>query len=106
MAQALDVTVVVPPPLRALFEGRREVTLGVPGETTVAEVWETLLKLYPRLRQHFAGDQPVTGGFYVQLALDEHSLAELASGGTGLSTGGRLYLFCLSRPSPGGRPGA
>ncbi|PTL77949.1 hypothetical protein [Vitiosangium sp. GDMCC 1.1324] len=106
MARALDVTVVVPPPLRALFEGRREVTLGVPSTTTVGEILETLLRLYPRLSQHFAGDQPVSGGFYVQLALDEPSLKELASGGTGLSTGGRLVLFCLSRPSPGVRPGA
>lgn len=106
MARALDVTVVVPPSLRPLFEGRREVTLGVPASTTVGEILETLLRLYPRLRQHFAGDTPVTGGLFVQLALDEASLEELASGGTGLSTGGRLILFSLSRPSPGVRPGA
>ncbi|MFY0580030.1 hypothetical protein ACN28S_42460 [Cystobacter fuscus] len=65
MARALDVNVVIPPPLRPLFEGRREVSLGVPGHAGVGDVLETLLSLYPRLRQHLAGDRPATGGSYV-----------------------------------------
>ena len=97
---------VVPPPLRPVFDGRREVSLGVPASSGVGDVFEVLLSLYPRLRPLLAGDTPATGGFYVQLALSEQGLAELASGGTGLSLGGRLVLFILSRPAPGVRPGA
>ncbi len=106
MARALDVNVVIPPPLRPLFDGRREVSLGVPGQSSVGDVLETLLTLYPRLRQHLAGDRPATGGFYVHLALDSHALEELAAGGTGLSTGRRLHLFLLSRPPAAGAPPA
>jgi hypothetical protein len=106
VARALDVNVVIPPPLRPLFEGRREVSLGVPGHAGVGDVLETLLSLYPRLRQHLAGDRPATGGSYVHLALDSHSLEELALGGTGLSTGRRLHLFLLSRPPPSSPTGA
>ena len=106
MARALDVTVVLAPPLRAFFEGRRELSLGLPAEAGVGEVLEALLTLYPRARQLLAGDAPATGGHYVQLGLDAHALAELASGGTGLSSGRKLLLFRLSRPSPGPPPGA
>jgi hypothetical protein len=106
LARALDVTVVVPPPLRSLFEGRREITLGVPSTSGVGDVVEVLLSLYPRLGQHLAGDRRPTGGFYVHLALTAHALEELAAGGTGLSSGGRLLLFVLSRPSPGRQAGA
>jgi hypothetical protein len=106
LARALDILVVVPPPLRPVFEGRQEVSLGVPATSGVGDVLEVLLSLYPRLRPWLAGDMPATGGRYVQLALDERALAELASGGTGLSLGGRLVLFVLSRPSPGVRAGA
>ena len=107
MSKPLDVTVVVPPLLRALFEGRRELRLGVPEEAGVGEVLEALLSLYPRLSQCLAGDTPVRGGLYVQVVLDEHALADLASGGRGLSTGRRVVLFSLSRPAPAhSRPGA
>ena len=106
MARTLDVNVVIPPPLRPLFEGRREVILGVPSHAGVGEILETLLSLYPRLRQHLAGDRPATGGFYVHLALDAPALEDLSSGGTGLSAGRRLHLFLLSRPPPGGPVGA
>lgn len=107
MARPLDVTVVVPPQLRALFEGRRELRLGVPEEAGVGEVLEALLSLYPRLKQCLAGDFPARGGSYVQVVLDEGSLRDLASGGRGLSTGRRVVLFSLSRPSsPNPRPGA
>ncbi len=108
MARALDVTVVVPPPLRIAVDGRMEVNLGVPANAGVGEVLETLFTLYPRLRLFLAGDRPATGGVCFQLALDEHSSHELAMGGTGLSAGRRLYLFSLSRPpasSPAGLQG-
>lgn len=106
MGRVLDVTVVVPPPLRALFEGRREVSLGMPATAGVGEVFETLLSLYPRMRLCFAGDRPVAGGPYLHFFLDEHALADLAAGGPGLSPGRRVVLSCLSRPSPSRRPGA
>lgn len=107
MSRALDVIVVVPPQLRALFEGRRELRLGMPEEAGVGEVFEALLLLYPRLKQCLAGDFPVRGGVYVQVTLDESAFRELASGGRGLSTGRRVVLFSLSRPSsPTPRPGA
>ncbi|MET0404218.1 MAG: hypothetical protein ABW123_17530 [Cystobacter sp.] len=98
MARALDVNVLIPPPLRPLFNGRREVNLGMPANAGVGEVFETLLSLYPRLAQHLAGDAPARGGSYVHLALEAPALAELAAGGTGLSSGRRLHLFLLSRP--------
>jgi len=72
----------------------------------VGDVMEVLLSLYPRLWRHLAGDLLATGGFYVHLGLHEHSLEDLASGGTGLSTGRRLLLFVLSRPPPGIPTGA
>jgi hypothetical protein len=107
VARPLDVTVVVPPLLRAVFEGRREVRLGVPDEAGVGEVIEALLSLYPRLSQCFAGDRLVTGGHCIQVVLDERAFAELAVGGRGLSTGRRVVLFSVSRPSaPSPRPGA
>ncbi len=107
MARALDVTVVLAPPLRPFFEGRRELSLGLPADAGVGEVFEALLTLYPRARLLLAGDAPATGGHCVHLALDAHAFAELAAGGTGLSTGRRLVLFRLSRPpSPGVPAGA
>jgi hypothetical protein len=98
VARALDVNVLIPPPLRPLFNGRREVSLGMPAHSGVGEVFETLLSLYPRLGQHLAGDAPATGGSYVHLALEAPALAELAAGGSGLSTRRTLHLFLLSRP--------
>lgn len=106
MARTLDIIVVVPPPFRPIFEGRREVSLSMPATAGVGEVVEALLSLYPRMSQHLAGDRPARGGQFLQLALDEDSARELAGGGTGLSAGRRLVLFSLSRPSPGGRSGA
>jgi hypothetical protein len=95
--------VVVAPPLRAALDGRLEVNLGVPANASVGDVLETLFSLYPRLRQHLAGDVPPTGGRFLQLALDEASFREWVAGGSGLSAGRRLYLFSLSRPLPGGQ---
>jgi hypothetical protein len=95
--------VVVAPSLRPVFEGRGEVSLGVPALATVGDVLETLFKLYPRARLMLAGDRR-TVGQYLHVALDEHASLELARGGGGLSSGQRLYLFALSCP-PGNPPG-
>jgi hypothetical protein len=98
-----DVNVVVAPSLRPAFEGRREISLGVPALSSVGDVLETLLKLYPKARLLLAGDRRASGQ-YLHVALDEHATQELARGGGGLSSGQRLYLFALSRP-PGNQPG-
>ena len=104
MARTFDVTVVVAPALRPAFEGRREISLGVPAAAGVGDVLESLLKLYPKARLLLAGDRRL-GGRYLHVALDEHASLELARGGGGLSAGQRLYLFALSRPPAGSRPG-
>jgi len=99
VARPLDVVIVLAPSLRPLFEGRSEVSLGMPAGSSVVDVLATLLALYPRLQGQLASDREVRR--HVTLALDERSMRELAHGGGGLSTGGRLYLFAQGeRPLP------
>jgi hypothetical protein len=104
MARNFDVSVVVSPVLRMVFEGRREISLGVPAAAGVGDVLETLLTLYPQAYLLLAGDRR-QGGRYLHVALDEHASWELARGGGGLSAGQRLYLFALTRPPAGRRAG-
>ncbi len=104
MARTLDVQVVVAPSLRAAFDGRRQIHLGVPAMAGVGDVLEALLKLYPKARVLLAGDRG-SGGSYLHVALDEHASHELAHGGGGLSAGQKVYLFALSRPPSGSRAG-
>ncbi|HLM44836.1 MAG TPA: hypothetical protein VK458_13265 [Myxococcaceae bacterium] len=98
MARALDITVVVAPSLRAAFEGRLVVTLGVPASANMGDVLESLLRLYPRTQALLAGDKGVPGGRYLHVALDEYSTRELAQGRPGLAAGHKVFLFALSRP--------
>jgi hypothetical protein len=105
VARTHDVTVVIAPALRGAFEGRREVSLGVPLSAGIGDVVETLLRLYPRARKLVAAEQGGNGGLYLHLAMDEQSAWDLARGGGGLSSGRKLYAFALSRASPGGRAG-
>ncbi|MBF5044482.1 MoaD/ThiS family protein [Aggregicoccus sp. 17bor-14] len=91
MARPLDIVIVIPPALRPLFEGRREVSLGMPAGSGVVDVIATLLALYPRLQGQLASDREARR--HVVLALEEAAARELARGGTGLESGGRLYLF-------------
>lgn len=86
-ARPVDVRVEVAPALQGAVGGRRELYLGLPGGAGVGELLEALLTLYPRLRQHLAGDRPPTGGLYCHLA----------------GQGDRFFLFSLSRPTPGGQ---
>lgn len=104
-APNLDISVVVSPVLRMVFEGRREISLGVPAAAGVGDVLETLLTLYPQARHLLLAGDGRQGGRYLHMALDEHSSQELARGGGGLSAGRRLYLFALSRPTAGKRAG-
>jgi hypothetical protein len=100
VARAWEVTVVVAPALRGAFEGRRELSLGLPAGGGVGDVLESLFQLYPRVRQYLAGERGGQG-LYLHIALDERASAELAHGG-GLSAGLKLYFFALSR-TPGAR---
>jgi len=104
VARAFDVTVVVPASLRSIFEGRTEVRLGVPATAGVADVLETLLRLYPRLHGQLASDRDGARR-HMHLAVGEATSAQLAAGQGGLAAGQRLYLFALSRERPSGRPG-
>jgi hypothetical protein len=93
VARPLDVVIVLAPALRPLFEGRSEVSLGMPAGSSVVDVLATLLALYPRLQGQLASDREARR--HVALALEEGAMRELARGGGGLSSGGRLYLFAL-----------
>ncbi|HET9451328.1 MAG TPA: hypothetical protein VFO83_10620 [Aggregicoccus sp.] len=93
VARPLDISIVIPPALRPLFEGRREVSLGMPAGSGVVDVIATLLALYPRLQGKLASDREPRR--HVVLALEEAATRELARGGGGLESGGRLYLFDL-----------
>jgi hypothetical protein len=98
LARALDITVVVAPSLRAAFDGRLSVTLGVPATANMGDVVESLLRLYPRTQTLLAGDRGTPGGRYLHVALDEHSSRELAQGRGGLAAGHKVFVFALSRP--------
>ncbi|MBN1204965.1 MAG: hypothetical protein JXB05_08575 [Myxococcaceae bacterium] len=97
MARALDIIVEVAPPLRNAFEGRSQVSLGVPATAELGDVMESLLRLYPRTRAFLAGDHGGTSGRYMHVALG----APLGSG-QGLARGHKLFVFALSR-SPASR---
>lgn len=103
MARAFDITVVVAPPLRSAFEGRSQVSLGLPATADLGDVMETLLQLYPRTRSLLAGDGGTPGGRYMHLVLDEPS-SQPPGRGT-LSAGHKVFVFALSRPPASSRPG-
>lgn len=105
MARALDITVVVAPPLRSAFEGRSLVSLGLPATADLGEVVETLLRLYPRTRGLLAGDRGTPGGRYMHLVLDAASIHEPAGGRAGLAAGHKVFVFALSRPVAGKQTG-
>jgi hypothetical protein len=105
VARALDITVVVAPPLRSAFEGRSLVSLGLPATADLGEVVETLLRLYPRTRSLLAGDRGPVGGRYMHLVLDAPSIQEPARGRAGLAAGHKVFVFALSRPVAGSQTG-
>jgi hypothetical protein len=91
VARALDIIVVVAPPLRNAFDGRSQVSLGVPATAELGDVMESLLRLYPRTRAFLAGDHGGTSGRYMHLAM------ALPEQGQGLAGGHKLFIFALSR---------
>lgn len=94
MVQALELTVVVAPPLRSAFEGRSRLSLGLPATADLGEMVEALLRLYPRSRGLLAGDRGTPGGRYMHLVLDAPS-----------ATGHKIFVFALSLPPASSRPG-
>ncbi len=53
----MNVTVIVPRALRPIFDGRRELELGVPPSADVGDVLQTLLTLYPKLSQQLPDER-------------------------------------------------
>jgi len=53
----VNVTVHVAPALSGVMEGRRRLELGLPSGAGPAELWDTLLSLYPGLRGCLPGDR-------------------------------------------------
>ena len=53
----MNVTVMIPRPLQPACEGRARIELGVPPSSTVADVVQTLMALYPGLRAFVANEK-------------------------------------------------
>lgn len=104
MARALDISVVVAPPLRNAFEGRSVVSLGLPATADLGDVVETLLRLYPRTRSLLAGDRGTPGGRFMHLVVDGSAIREGAPGPGGLAVGHKIFIFALTRPPPSNQP--
>lgn len=94
---------VVAPPLQSAFDGRSQLTLGLPATADVGELMETLLRLYPRTRGLLAGDRGTPGGKYMQVVLDAPSLQAPVHGRLGLAAGHKVFLFALTRPPASSR---
>jgi hypothetical protein len=100
----LNVTVLVAEALRAAVDGRVRLDLGVPPHSGVADVLETLLKLYPKLARHLASDRL---GAAVTLTVWPSS-SSTAGGAVGGETMGQssvltVYLGATGGPSAGER---
>lgn len=53
----MNVTVMIPRPLQAACEGRTKIELGVPPSSSVGDVVQTLMALYPGLRAYVANEK-------------------------------------------------
>ena len=53
----MNVTVVIPRPLQPACEGRAKIELGVPPSSSVGDVVQTLMSLYPGLRAFVANEK-------------------------------------------------
>jgi hypothetical protein len=52
----MNIVVEIAPPLIGAVEGRRRLELGIPPNSDVGDLLDTLLKLYPKLLQHVSSD--------------------------------------------------
>lgn len=53
----MNITVMIPRMLQAACEGRARIELGVPPTSSVGDVVQTLMALYPGLRAFVASEQ-------------------------------------------------
>ncbi len=53
----MNVTVMIPRPLQAACEGRARIELGVPPTSSVGDVVQTLMALYPGLRAFVSNEK-------------------------------------------------
>ena len=53
----MNITVVIPRPLQPACEGRSKIELGVPPSSSVGDVVQTLMALYPGLRAFVANEK-------------------------------------------------
>jgi hypothetical protein len=87
----VNVTVMVPRVLRAAFEGRIKVNLGLPATADVGDLLEALFKLYPKLKQHVASDHQGNQGQHLSLYSSEAGSTDI-SWLARLKEGQTLYL--------------
>lgn len=92
---SLNITIVVAPTLRNVVDGRGEISLGVPSDADVGDVFITLLQLYPKLKNVLAADSK-SQSRTIQLLLSERGARELARRGSGLHEGEKLLLIVAS----------
>jgi len=52
----MNIVVEIAPPLIGAVDGRRRLELGVPPNSDVGDLLDTLLKLYPKLLNHVDND--------------------------------------------------
>jgi hypothetical protein len=65
----MNVTVMIPRQLQAACEGRAKIELGVPPQSSVGDVVQTLMALYPGLRAFVANEKrPLKQHFGVALS--------------------------------------
>jgi len=53
----MNVTVIIPKPLQSACEGRSKIELKMPPTSDVADVLQTLMALYPGLKQFVANER-------------------------------------------------
>lgn len=87
----MNVTVRIPPALRPAVEGRDMLSLGLPATADVGDLVDTLLSLYPKLRNFMAGESKQSKTT-LSLFLSEPALNNLARRGKGLREGQVVYL--------------
>jgi len=76
----MNVTVIIPRSLQPACEGRSSIELGVPPQSDVADIIQTLMALYPGLRAFVASEKrPLRQHFGVA------------------SAPGKVFLFTSSR---------
>ncbi|MGQ0504801.1 MAG: MoaD/ThiS family protein [Myxococcaceae bacterium] len=88
----MNVTVMVPPTLRGAVDGRGRLDLGVPPNADVADLLESLFKLYPKLAHHMASDRRTGRATTLNVFVSEQMLRDFDRRKYGLREGQKLYL--------------